>query len=418
MATFTATGFYRLESVDGLWWLVTPQGEPFLSKGVNHVSFHGDYAPDPGYSPYEQAVKAQYGHKVKWAQAAAERLRGWGFNTIGAWSNNVTYEHGLAYTPVLNIAARSEGDWQYGVFPDVFAPRFAAAADKITAESCVKRCNDPNLLGYFTDNELRWGPDWRSDHPLLVDFWEMPPNAPGRAAAVAFVREYYGDDLDRFNATWGTDYPTWERVSAVGRWDKLLTAEQEPDELAALQDGFVRRVAAQYFRVCREAIRRHDPHHLIIGCRFAGYAPRPVIESMGDDVDVVSYNNYDVLPPEDRLREIHDWTGKPLMLTEFSFKAQDSGLPNTRGAGEPVATQQARADSYERYVTALVKLPYVVGYHWFKYADQPAEGRFDGENSNYGIVRLDDRPYTELTARMQKVNPTLDALHSQANTPG
>jgi len=226
------------------------------------------------------------------------------------------------------------------------------------------------------------------------------------------------DDLDRFNRTWGTDYPTWERLTAVGRWDKLLQPETQPDELAALNDGFVCRVAAQYFRVCHEAIRQHDPNHLIMGCRFAGYAPRPVIESMGDYVDVVSYNNYDVLPPEDRLCEIHEWTGKPVLLTEFSFKAQDSGLPNTHGAGEPVATQQDRADHYARYVKALVKLPYMVGFHWFKYADQPAEGRFDGENSNYGLVRLDDTAYTELTERMQAVNPTLDTMHTAANRPG
>ena len=418
MTTFTATGFYRLESVDGLWWLVTPDGEPFLSKGVNHVSFHGDHAPELGYSPYEQAVSEQYSNKVKWAGAAVERLREWGFNTVGAWSSDTTYTHGLAYTPVLNIAARAGGDWQYGVFPDVFAPHFAVIAEQIAGESCATRCNDPNLLGYFTDNELRWGPDWRSDHTLLVDFWEMPPNAPGRAAAVDYVRQFYEDDLDRFNRTWGTDYPTWERLTAVGRWDKLLQPETQPDELAALNDGFVCRVAAQYFRVCHEAIRQHDPNHLIMGCRFAGYAPRPVIESMGDYVDVVSYNNYDVLPPEDRLCEIHEWTGKPVLLTEFSFKAQDSGLPNTHGAGEPVATQQDRADHYARYVKALVKLPYMVGFHWFKYADQPAEGRFDGENSNYGLVRLDDTAYTELTERMQAVNPTLDTMHTAANRPG
>lgn len=415
MATLTATGFYRLEAVDGLWWLVTPDGEPFLSKGVNHVSFHGDHAPELGYSPYEQAVSQQYGDKKRWAVAATNRLREWGFNTIGAWSNDVTYTHGLAYTPVLNIAARAGGDWQYGVFPDVFAPHFAQVAEQIAAESCAPRCDDPHLLGYFTDNELRWGPDWRSDHTLLVDFWEMPPNKPGRAAAVAFVRGFYGDDLARFNAAWGTDYPSWERLSAVGRWSQLVPESAQPDDLAALTDGFVREVAAQYFRVCHDAIRRYDPHHLIIGCRFAGYASRMVIESMQDYVDVVSYNNYDDLPPVDRLYEIHDWTGKPLLLTEFSFKAVDSGLPNTRGAGTPLPTQQDRADHYARYVQALVDLPYMVGYHWFKYADQPAAGRFDGENSNYGLVRLDDTPYTTLTARMQAVNATLDGLHAAAH---
>jgi len=32
-------------------------------------------------------------------------------------------------------------------------------------------------------------------------------------------------------------------------------------------------------------------------------------------------------------------TGKPTMVTEFSFKAMDSGLPNRAGAGEPAPEQ-------------------------------------------------------------------------------
>ena len=84
------------------------------------------------------------------------------------------------------------------------------------------------------------------------------------------------------------------------------------------------------------------------------------------------------------------------MLTEFSLKAKDSGLPNTRGAGKPVATQQDRAEHFERYVTRLAQMPFLVGYHWFQYSDQPAEGRFDGENSNHGVVNGKDEPWTVL----------------------
>ena len=78
------------------------------------------------------------------------------------------------------------------------------------------------------------------------------------------------------------------------------------------------------------------------------------------------------------------------MITEFSFKAMDSGLPNTRGAGAPVETQEDRAYHFEQYVTEFMRLPYAVGFHWFEYADEPAEGRFDGENSNYGLVNIKD----------------------------
>jgi hypothetical protein len=97
------------------------------------------------------------------------------------------------------------------------------------------------------------------------------------------------------------------------------------------------------------------------------------------------------------------------MITEFSFKAMDSGLPNTKGAAEPVATQQDRAEGFTRYVQDLASLPSCVGFHWFEYRDQPPEGRGgDGENSNYGLVKMNGDPWDVLTTRMKEVNEALE----------
>jgi hypothetical protein len=97
-----------------------------------------------------------------------------------------------------------------------------------------------------------------------------------------------------------------------------------------------------------------------------------------------------------------------MMITEFSFRAMDSGLPNTKGAGAPVATQQDRADRFEEYVSALASLPNCVGYHWFEWCDEPKQGRFDGENSNYGLVTINDTPWKTLVARVRQVNQGLE----------
>ena len=56
----------------------------------------------------------------------------------------------------------------------------------------------------------------------------------------------------------------------------------------------------------------------------------------------------------------------------------------------------------------------MVGYHWFEYRDEPKEGRFDGENSNYGVVKIDFSPWDVLTARMTAVNAGIDARHAAA----
>jgi len=182
-------------------------------------------------------------------------------------------------------------------------------------------------------------------------------------------------------------------------------------ELIALESDFLRRVAQRYFAVCAATIRRHDPNHAILGCRYNANAAKEVAESMGDSVDVVSFNNYDYLPPEDKLGRLCQISGKPLMITEFSFKAKDAGLRNV-GAGEAVETQQDRADRYAEYVTALMSLPYMIGFHWFQYADQPAAGRKDGECSNYGLVDGNDQPWKILTDRMREVNARLAAVHA------
>ena len=56
----------------------------------------------------------------------------------------------------------------------------------------------------------------------------------------------------------------------------------------------------------------------------------------------------------------------------------------------------------------------MVGYHWFEHADQPAEGRFDSENSNFGTVTIKDETYVELTQAMTRVNAAAEQIHAQA----
>jgi len=374
------TGYFHAQQIDGRWWLITPEGHAFLSKGVCHVSYTADDAPSLGYAPYGRITEAKYGSAERWAKATAQRMRSWGLNTVGAWSSPEMHRVGLAYAPILDIAASAGKDvWLRGGVVDVFSPAFIEGAHTVALAKCGPLKADPWLLGYFTDNELRWGADWRSKESLLETFLKMPEGSPGRKKAE-------------------------ELLQRRGR-----TADPTDEDKAE----FLRMVARQYFKVCNEAIRSADPNHMIIGCRFAGYAPEPVLEGLRGYVDVVSYNDYSLDPPVWNLSRLVKTTGRPFMITEFSFKAKDSGLPNTRGAGLPVETQKDRADRFERYVTALAKMPACVGYHWFEWCDEPKEGRFDGENSNYGLVRIDDTPWETLTERFKTVNARLEAVRTE-----
>jgi len=402
---FESTGFFHVSMRDGVWWLVTPRGNAFLSKGVNNVSFRADDAPQLGYSPHQRAVQDKYGSQEAWAKAAVDRLRGWGFNTLGAWSSPSTFDHNMPYTVNLGLATRAGADWLKGAVGDFFSEDFEQKMGAACRQLCGPRAKDPWLLGYFTDNELRWGADWRGKQSLLEEYLRLPEGAAGRKAALEFLQQRYGD-VAALNRAWETNITRWEELS--GREE--VSGDAARKDQAAWQEV----VARRYFATCKNAIRKADPHHLILGCRFAGQTPDPALRALRDSVDVVSFNNYGQTAPAETLQNIYRLTGRPIMLTEFSFKAMDSGLPNTKGAGRPVATQQDRADGFTRYVHGLIDLPFVVGFHWFEHADEPKEGRFDGENSNYGLVTIEDRPWDVLVQRMMEVNAGLETRHAQA----
>lgn len=410
------TGFFRVEQCDGRWWLVDPQGAPFISLGVNSVRYQGDYIKGDRM-PYNEVVSRKYGGEEPWARAAVERLRNWGFNTIGGntgYPPSLTWQMGMPYTITLNLGTAFEPDhWLSGKLPNVFDPGFAVAVEKRAEEVCAPIRDDPMVLGYFSDNELHWAPDWRRSLPVLDEYLTFPSGTPGKREAIALLRERYHDELPYFCQMWGCRIESWDALEAGGGAE--VVARQNGKRVEADRDAFVRLAAEKYFATCAAAVRRVDPNHLLLGDRLAGYVTTPVLKACRDHVDVISFQTYEWVPPYDMLDTIYRLTGRPIMITEFSFKAMDSGLPNTFGGGRPVATQEDRAAGYERYVRGMLSLRYMVGLHWFKYCDQPKVGRkLDGEDCNYGLVTIDDDPYELLTERMRRVNAEALAIHEAA----
>lgn len=163
--------------------------------------------------------------------------------------------------------------------------------------------------------------------------------------------------------------------------------------------------ARQYFTVMCQAIREADPNHLILGCRFAGRPPMSVVKAMKGRCDVISINNYGRTPPIDLLRAMHEETGLPFMVTEFSAKGKDSGPLTAHGSGPVVETQAERAKQLQHYVTSLVDLDVCVGYHWFRYRDHPG--------SNQGLVKVNEEPWPEMVEKLKQLNPTLEARHAR-----
>jgi hypothetical protein len=61
----------------------------------------------------------------------------------------------------------------------------------------------------------------------------------------------------------------------------------------------------------------------------------------------------------------------------------------------------------------MARVPYIIGADWFQWSDEPASGRTaDGEDVNFGIVDVDDRPYEQLVDAIRSTTPRLNPLHA------
>jgi len=423
-----ATGWWRTERICERWWLITPEGHPAWSNGVNHATPTGDVNAVTGEQAYATTTAAAYASPEAWAEATASRLQGWGINTVGAWSDDDLLRPWLSATPILNL---SGGDWQSGSVADWYDPAWEASVEATVAAVVVPRADDPNVLGWFLDNEGRWGPDWRGQATLLQLYLQTDAAAPGKQAAVAFLLDRLGG-VEGVNGALGTAYADEAAMRAdTGAWDALDA--DAPGPAADLTTAWLQATADRYFSVTTSAIRAADPNHLILGNREVSVLTRlEVYQAAAPYVDVLSINNYTFQPgvdvaaialsgaidPADAFAALHAEVDLPVLISEFGFRAADSGLPNTWPPIYPTLdTQSERAAAAAAYIEQAQQTSWIVGQHWFEWVDEPMDGRFDGEDNNWGLVNEQDEPYTELTEAMRAVNLKLWERLETADLP-
>ncbi len=401
--TVEATGFFRTERIDGRWWLVDPDGHPFFSQGINHATFIG--TPDRnGATPYHDAAVARYGTHEAWAAAQIERMDAWGYNTLGAWSDDLFFDD----RPYVLLLGMTGQDFSTGKMQDLFEPGWESGVQAQATAAAAVHAGNPLLVGYWSDNELHFGPDWRELH-LFDDYLARPATAAGKQQLLAFLQDRYSS-FAAFAGDFTTTAASWADLEGPATVTDWTTTGGE-----ATRAAWVGVVAERYFSVTESAVRDADPNHLFFGPRFlAQTTGTPVLEAAARHVDVASFNLYPLrpelidplrnadptyLPVDGALAAQATLLDKPILISEWSFRAADSGLPNTWPPLFPTLdTQSQRAGAYEAYVQALLATDWVVGQHWFEHADEPPAGRFDGEDSNFGLVDNDDDPYPLLTA--------------------
>ncbi|MEZ5354085.1 MAG: hypothetical protein R2762_15715 [Bryobacteraceae bacterium] len=308
-----ADGFFTVMKRNGRWWLRTPKGEPFFSIGFNHI----DAAP-LRYAESGDIWNRKYGNNMeRWLrQAVRPDLEAWGFNSVG-WTQEVvvihdtihrhspsfTYEEyqwlGLPYCHLLPFAEIHQWDAEVKL-PDFTSSGFEDWCDYVARSQCGRLAGDSKLIGYFyTDC-----PVWIHTRPWNA--WKGPLFDPARLQSEAGRRE-------------------------------------------------LRELAARYYKVTHDAIRRYDRNHLIFGDRYEAGAPvaEPVLQAAAPYVDVFSFQDFGTVERiGNDLRRFAAMTGKPILLADSAGRID---LPDGVRRNDPA--------KYAATLAALREIPECVGFH-------------------------------------------------------
>ncbi len=350
------TGFFTLGKRNDHWWLITPDGMPFFTLGINHI--------DPASLRYEENLdiwrKKYGGSTIRWIQeSVVPNLKEWGFNTVG-WVQEVTvkqWQHSRPFTvdeyraldmPYCHLLPFTEShQWEkHTVHYDFRSEDWKEWCDYVARSHCAALAEDPNLIGYFYSD----CPCWVHDRPF--NEWRGPMFDPERLKSEAGRKELF--DL-----------------------------------------------AAAYYKTTHDAIRRYDKHHLLLGDRYEANAPIPmeVIDAAKPYVDVLSFQDFN--NPVKHMDEWHRKTGKPVLL------ADAAGVKGHHKLKTPFKPNNGQW--YADTLTALHQNPGCIGFHLCgAYQRNKARGRGlldEMEQPDMEHVKLIADANKQITALMEKELP-------------
>ncbi|MEA5535406.1 hypothetical protein [Crocosphaera sp. XPORK-15E] len=301
--------FFRVgKSIYGKWWFIDPQGKAFYHRGCTGLNAGGMGGRRANLPPLPKTTVKTW----------VNYLKEWGFNGMGAWTTSEFFDQDMAFTEI--IETYYEGPWLMEKFPDVWHPEWAENIDEKCKNLCTPLKNNKMLLGYFLDNErgfmevlghnesiISYSPTYRYNGPIKPDQLELPAEPklnpkgigllqfclsqkqeiPAAQKAWEFVLTRH-TSLKNLGKVWQIEIVSKENIRNLTAREEILISETYLQD----QSDFVQLWVEQYYQICIEKIRKYDPNHLILGCRW-GQTPGPaVLEVEKQYADVVSRNNY------------------------------------------------------------------------------------------------------------------------------
>jgi hypothetical protein len=397
---------WRIDRDGRATWLVTPCGDRFFSLGVNGVD--GGAPVDHGRAEYRWADR--YPDVRSWVTATRERLARWGFNSAGAVSLPPDVLR-VPLVPNLELGRTARFHW-VDPFDPALRERMIATAQRLV----LPYRGRPYRIGYFSDNEVGW---WNG--ALFGWYLAQPAHNHTKRRLVVLLRRTYAGDWDRFTRDFvpPPDVSSF-RDLARRRTRVLLHPGGDGIQVVRRWTGIV---AGRYYRLVHRALRAADPDALVFGDRLPIYYDPVAVTAMARWVDGIA-TNYNVDAPDgwvaryyfDGLHRLSG--GKPVLVSEWFFAADENRTGNVNnGHLMTVRTQRERARGAAAATIAFAREADIVGAHWFQFYDHPPGGRVgDGEDYDFGLVDVQDRPYDELLTALAAANRAAPSIHAAPRT--
>ena len=437
-----ATGFIYAKQVDGIWWFINADGERFVSLGVNHIE------PHLWLAPYNKAnTLKNYGSDMvdevgrfnthgkaaaKWINRQVEICGDLGFNTFGKhihpsidpklYSEQVYYIASLETAPLAGWRER-KGE---GPRPDVFSLDFRAYLEKTIKAGCDQHKHQRNLIGYlYTDvpswilgrGEQKKRRNTRMIYPWVNAILSLGDASPGKQRWLRHLATRYDSATDAARAWNQPISPTygvsWHDLARQTDWSKPFDAEAAKADMLA----FMPIIVEQWYSLHKEILRKHDPHHLILGDKnMSNWHHDWLLPSLKRHVDVICVQGYGLWSDEAKLYErIYAATGKPIFNGDGCYGLADENQQEwgVKGFRTGAKSLIEVASMYDETMTGMMKTPYVIGWHHCGYLQQWDEAeRGDSPRNENGFLDPSEQYREVLTRAARKTNKSAHDLHA------
>lgn len=418
---FLATGFFRTHFDGNRWWLVTPQGNAFLSFGVNH--YHASWwAQSHNRDYWVRRFKAEKPFDAQWNESfkkeALSDLKRLGINSLGVHTDapmlteppgKACFPYVAEYAPLKLSHYLKPNKERY---MDVFSHEFRVICDNQAKKSVLPYANDPMILGFsmadcpiFTDDEA----EWFSSTTWPRQIRNMGAEFPGKKVYVDSLTKTY-QRVEDFNTVYESDFQSWDELLKAKNW-RQDTYPKNPQEKADNQK-FLLLCVDEYYKQAKAAFRKYNPNHLFFGDKINGNTNGldTVIKVTTRYTDCVNFQYYAGL--DEHKKNMARWSrlksvNQPILNGDSAFTVPTETMPNPYGPH--CENQKQRAALTLQYMKDSLARNDFVGWHMCGIIDTTKTMPTKELNQHQGLMTIKGDYYFEMEEALKTISKNLYA---------